>query len=332
MNMPAEAVPIDPARQRAWRRVAMTITFLVLMAVIVPMYHMAQISGKRVGDGVHVETYGFDLSALDPEYRKRLAASGLSRDGQLVLDKVRTISIATAETRNHRTGSYIRFLVKDGPVIGVSVGDQHRAYPIRFMRVHEIVNDTLGDLPIAVTFSPLTQSAAVCGRRTDQGVRVFGYSGLLLDANLLLYDRSAKEPQALWSQLRHSAISGLAKDQSIAVLPMRFTTWGSWRDAHPNSTILDDHRDADPRLDSDIIKQRYRASAMRDVENYAVSYKRFPVAAAPKAQDDATERVVAEWVNGAWQLRVLNLTDESGDSASVPTMVAYRWAWASSRR
>jgi hypothetical protein len=72
-----------------------------------------------------------------------------------------------------------KFLVSSDRVIGVSLNGAHRAYPLQVMNCHEIVNDTLGGVPIAVTYNPLCDSVVVFERELDGETLVFGVSGLL---------------------------------------------------------------------------------------------------------------------------------------------------------
>ena len=56
------------------------------------------------------------------------------------------------------------------PVITVEIeGETPRAYPIRYLIWHEIINDVVGDTPVAVTFCPLCNSGITFDRRTDAG-------------------------------------------------------------------------------------------------------------------------------------------------------------------
>ena len=52
-------------------------------------------------------------------------------------------------------------------VLGVVVNGEARAYPQQILNVHEVINDTLGGVPIAVTYSPWCASAKVFDRRLE---------------------------------------------------------------------------------------------------------------------------------------------------------------------
>ncbi len=120
---------------------------------------------------------------------------------------------------------------------GVISGGRARAYPLKILNQHEVVNDRLGKLPVAVTYCPLCDSVVVFDRRTEQGEREFGVSGLLYNSNVLMYDRGGR-PQSLWSQVMTRGVSGPAAGRSLKTLPVELTTWQDWRGRHPQTVVL----------------------------------------------------------------------------------------------
>ncbi len=137
------------------------------------------------------------------------------------------------------TARQASFLQPRDRVIGVTDGEIARAYPLRILNYHEIVNDRFGDVPIAVTYCPLCDSAVVFDRRTPLGEREFGVSGLLYNSNVLMYDRGG-QPESLWSQIMTTGISGAGADQPLATLPLQLTTWEDWASRYPNTLVLSD--------------------------------------------------------------------------------------------
>lgn len=126
-------------------------------------------------------------------------------------------------------------------VIGVEIAGEARAYPLRILNWHEIVNDTLGGQPIAVTYCPLCDSAVVFDREIGDQVREFGVSGLLYNSNVLMYDRQEDpERESLWSQLMFAAVVGPAAEEGLELemLPAQFTTWEAWSERFPDTTSL----------------------------------------------------------------------------------------------
>jgi hypothetical protein len=123
----------------------------------------------------------------------------------------------------------------DVRVIGVEVGGEARAYPLAVLNWHELVNDTLGGLPILVSYCPLCATAMVFDRILDRRTRQFGVSGLLYRSDLLLYDR---QTESLWSQIAATAVAGELAGKKLNLLRSRQQRWVDWLSAHPNSTIL----------------------------------------------------------------------------------------------
>ena len=78
------------------------------------------------------------------------------------------------------------------PVIGVIIDDVARAYPIRLLIWHEIVNDWIDNLPVAVTFCPLCNTGIVFDRRIAGDVLDFGTTGKLRNSDLVMYDRQTE--------------------------------------------------------------------------------------------------------------------------------------------
>jgi hypothetical protein len=114
-----------------------------------------------------------------------------------------------------------------------------RAYPLSILGWHEVVNDRLGG-PLLVTYCPLCGSGVVADRRIGSGpgdgiVTSFGVSGLLWRGNLVLYDRATG---SLWSQLLGRAVRGPRTGERLRLLPSRLTTWGEWREGHPDTEVL----------------------------------------------------------------------------------------------
>ncbi|HUK12917.1 MAG TPA: DUF3179 domain-containing (seleno)protein, partial [Thermoanaerobaculaceae bacterium] len=121
--------------------------------------HVASLLSHRgsraIGDGRHVESYGFSLAGLDVD-RRLLVASGMPRDGLPALTDPPAWTTAQADAATTRES---KFLVPGDRVIGIRLGGQARAYPLRLLVWHEVVNDTLGGVPVAVTYNPLCDSA-----------------------------------------------------------------------------------------------------------------------------------------------------------------------------
>jgi hypothetical protein len=125
-------------------------------------------------------------------------------------------------------------LPDDAPVVGVESDGEARAYPLRILDHHEVVNDSFGG-PLLVTYCPLCGSAVVAVREVRGQETVFGVSGKLWRNDLVLYDEAT---DSLWSQLLATAIQGPATGERLELVPSSLSTWGEWREAHPETRVL----------------------------------------------------------------------------------------------
>ncbi len=131
-----------------------------------------------------------------------------------------------------------KFIVRGDPVLGVVIGGHARAYPIRLLDFHEVINDTVNDVPIAVTWSPLSGSAAVFLRRVEGSRLELKPSGLLSNSSALLQD--GNRPRSLWSQVLGRAVAGPAGAQGLKLerVPFKLIRWEDWHAEHPGSLVL----------------------------------------------------------------------------------------------
>jgi hypothetical protein len=127
------------------------------------------------------------------------------------------------------------FLRGDDRVVGVLQEGIAKAYPLRILNWHEVVDDVVGTTPIAVTYCPLTGTAVVYDRRAGGRTATFGVSGRLYQSNVLLYDH---ETDSLWSQLLAQAVAGAATGTPLHALPAVVTTWSDWQRTHPDTRVL----------------------------------------------------------------------------------------------
>ena len=156
-------------------------------------------------------------------------------------------------------------LPADETVVGLTADGRARAYPLSVLTIHEIVNDEFGG-PVLVTYCPLCRSGLVADRVVDGTRTTFGVSGLLwrperiqaadsvadgrafgasgsagadaevgVNGNLVMYDRATR---SYWSQLLGRAICGPATGTDLSIRPSTVTTWGEWREAHPETDVL----------------------------------------------------------------------------------------------
>ena len=168
-----------------------------------------------------VSGFDFSRSSIDTT---EIVSGGPGKDGIPALTEPNFTSVDEAD-----------FLRPGDRVVGVEIGDERKAYPLRILNWHEVVNDTVGGMPIAVTYCPLTASAVVFDRTVKGKTLTFGVSGNLYRSNVLIYDRQS---DSLWSQLLGRAVTGSFDRTELKPLPAEVTSWADWRARNPDSPVL----------------------------------------------------------------------------------------------
>ncbi len=120
-------------------------------------------------------------------------------------------------------------------VIGLEINGDARAYPLFILVWHEIVNDKVGSVPVAVTYCPLCFTNQVFERKIDGNEVEFGTSGKLYNSNLVMYDRLT---DTYWSQALGQAIKGELTGQKLNIIPFDVITWADWKSLHPETLVL----------------------------------------------------------------------------------------------
>jgi hypothetical protein len=186
------------------------------------------------------EQLGFDLSNCSVP--RDQIVYGARMDSIPPLTNPPTVQGSAVDGLNllYRHKYHHKFVVTGDRVVGVTLNGESRAYQLKVLQWHEVVNDTLGGVPIAVTYSPLSDSVVVFDRRVGSKTEVFASSGLLYNSNTLLTDQQQAGASAasLWSQLGRKALSGWAAGQELTPLPCELTHWGDWYVRHPETTLL----------------------------------------------------------------------------------------------
>jgi len=131
--------------------------------------------------------------------------------------------------------SEVTDLTDTEPVIGVTVNGEARAYPLGILTRHEIVNDTIGGVPVTVTYCPLCNSSIVFDRRVDGQVLDFGTTGKLRNSDLVMYDR---QTESWWQQFSGQAIVGKMTGKTLKMLPSRQESFARFRARAPNGKVL----------------------------------------------------------------------------------------------
>ena len=164
----------------------------------------------------------FSKSSID---FSELLSGGPGKDGIPAIDNPQFVSIAEADD----------FLAGREPVIAVELNGDARAYPIQILIWHEIANDTVGGVPVTVTFCPLCNSAIVFEREFDGVVYDFGVSGLLRKSDLVMFDR---QTESWWQQFTGEAIVGELTGTLLDIVPTSIVSWDDFKATHPDGQVL----------------------------------------------------------------------------------------------
>ena len=121
------------------------------------------------------------------------------------------------------------------PVMSVEIGGEARAYPLSILMWHEIVNDTVGDRPVAVTFCPLCNAGVVVSRVVEGAETTFGTTGKLRHSDLVMYDRAT---ESWWQQFEGRAILGERAGTELEKLPFRLESVAQFAERRPDGRIL----------------------------------------------------------------------------------------------
>ena len=122
------------------------------------------------------------------------------------------------------------------PVVTVEIdGEVPRTYPIRYLTWHEIVNETVGGVPFAVTYCPLCNSAPTFDRRVNGQLLTFGVTGKLRDSNLIMFDR---ETESWWQQATGEGIVGEFTGAELTALPSWMESWAEFKARNPDGLVM----------------------------------------------------------------------------------------------
>ncbi len=191
------------------------IIYLIAAVFIIPQI-WKQVVGRTNNNGFELKE---SLVPITEIYK-----GGPPKDGIPAIDKPKFIK---AKNTN--------FLKDHDRVLGVFRNGIAKAYPIKILNWHEIVNDHFDEEAVVVTYCPLCNSGMAFLAKVGNSSNTFGVSGLLYNSDVLLYDR---QTESLWSQILGQAISGPMKGSLLAMLPCNHTTWKQWQNKYANTLVL----------------------------------------------------------------------------------------------
>lgn len=155
---------------------------------------------------------------------EKIVSGGPPKDGIPSIDNPKFVSIENAD------------FMEDGDIlIGLQYNGVTKSYPLKILVWHEIVNDNIGGIPVAVTYCPLCFTSMVFERIIDGKEVEFGTSGKLYNSNLVMYDRLS---DSLWSQAMGKGIVGKYSGYDLKRIPFDLTYWKEWRGLYPDALVL----------------------------------------------------------------------------------------------
>jgi len=164
----------------------------------------------------------FCLHSID---YSEILSGGPPPDGIPPLDNPIFDSIATGD----------KWLVDVQPVISLAVGNEAKAYPLVILIWHEIINDEIDGIPVAITFCPLCNTGVVYDRRVDGEVLRFGVSGNLRNSDMVMWDNKTL---SWWQQFTGEGIVGEMTGRQLEIVPAQMVAWKDFKAAFPDGVVL----------------------------------------------------------------------------------------------
>jgi len=155
---------------------------------------------------------------------KEIISGGPPKDGIPSIDDPKFVPVAAEKE-----------IADSEPVIGLVIGGQARAYPLRILTWHEIVNDEIAGVPVTVTYCPLCNSAIAFDRRVDGRVLDFGTTGKLRHSDMVMYDR---QTESWWQQFLGEGIVGAMTGKRLKTIPARLESFADFKKRAPAGQVL----------------------------------------------------------------------------------------------
>jgi hypothetical protein len=198
-----------------------------LLVIILTGFFIGDCLNDETGTGLSQERWpgwrtNLEKRSID---LNELISGGPPKDGIPAIYSPQFVSLKEAE----------QWLKPREPVISLVVGSEARAYPLQILMWHELVNDSIAEIPVAVTFCPLCYSAIVFDRTVGGRKYTFGVSGLLRNSDLIMYDR---ETESLWQQVTGEAIVGDLNGVTLKQLPTQIIAFEQFSNAYPQGVVL----------------------------------------------------------------------------------------------
>ena len=275
--------------------------------------------GSTSDDGITADDLGLDdkippyTESWNTDWTKRTISlselmPGIQRpDPRDVIQPIDDPKFETVEEADN-------WLVDREPVVGLELEGEARAYPLRILTSHEVVNDVMGDRAVVVTYCPLCNSAVTFDRELDGKVLRFGVSGLLRNSDLVMWDR---ETESLWQQITGEAIVGELAGTELEFIPSPIMAWEDFKAQFPNGKVLSRDQGIFPEELYD--NQPYAG--------YDSASQPFLFSGTPDDRYPAMERVVAVRISGTNKAYPFSVISEeravNDEVAGTPILVVF---------
>jgi Protein of unknown function (DUF3179) len=194
---------------------------IVLLVLALSMLAVAAVASPDTWKAEGWNKTDFSRTTVD---LAEVLSGGPPKDGIPAIDEPRLASVAEANST-----------LSTDPVVSVEINGDARAYPFKILIWHEIANDTVGNMPVTITYCPLCNAAIVFDRRLDGMVLDFGTTGKLRHSDLIMYDRQS---ESWWQQFTGEGIAGKHAGKTLKMLPARIEAFSEFAARSPLGKVL----------------------------------------------------------------------------------------------
>jgi len=197
-------------------------TALVLLVTYWLLVKSSVLADSTIRKNIEWPITDFDNRIVD---LNEIQSGGPPKDGIPAIDDPKFLSLSEAG----------RWLDSKEPVISLEINNEVKAYPLQIMIFHEIVNDNVGGIPVAITFCPLCNASIVFDRRVDNKILDFGTTGKLRMSDLVMYDR---QTESWWQQFTGTGIVGDYAGSRLKQIPASIVAFEDFHAAYPLAKVL----------------------------------------------------------------------------------------------
>lgn len=271
---------------------------------------------------------GFDYTKHNIPIAEILAG-GPPKDGIPALMNPKFVSAEKAD-----------FVKKNDRVLGLFINGEAKAYPIKIMNWHEIVNDSVGGKKVMVSYCPLCGTGMAFDPNINGKHHTFGVSGLLYKSDVLMYDH---QTESLWSQIKQEAVTGELTGTRIRMINLSHTTWEGWRKKHPETRVLS----TDTGYTRNYFRDPYTAYAGNDRLMFPVGKqddryptkswvlgvtlsgqsKAYPFMELKNAPRSFTDTIGKEKIKIIYEPKYRETRVFDSKGKEIPTIISYWFAW-----